>query len=158
MASDRKKNVSLITWVLVAALIAIWGEISLQLFFHRRAETGASMKHASNVAMHDNTMSTHYKFGTKIRDPFSRFAPVDPVQKKARKVSKTVRAWKPPAISLEGVILGDGKRTAILATRDGTTYFLADGDTLKGVKLLKVADTTVAYRYQNKDTSWVLRR
>ena len=51
-----------------------------------------------------------------------------------------------------------GKRTAMLESSDGKTFFVSPGDTLYGVKILSVDYEKVKYRYEKKDTSWLVER
>ncbi len=57
--------------------------------------------------------------------------------------------------SSEGVMLGEGKRTAVLTDRSGETYFLDKGDTIDGVKIIEVSSRRVFYNFNKKDSSWI---
>lgn len=157
MASIRK-NTKFLTTLLAVLLVAIWGEIAYQLFMHGNASpaTGAalSVTRADRPAGH----RVHFVFKNDVRDPFTYAHAIVHLRRKPTAIPLKVHLWSPPRVSLEGVILGDGKRTAILSTEKGQTYFLTKGDTLEGLKILKVDDREVEYRYQKKDTSWVVTK
>ncbi len=157
MDSNREKHTKLIVWILGALLAAIWGEVGYQLLFKKDSAPepaqytkGRSVSPVSNKA--------HFAFDTRVRDPFGYFNPEVIAKNRPKSIPLVVRIWTPPPVSLEGVILGDGKKTAILGGRSGDTFFLSEGDTLEGVKILRVADKEVAYRYDDKDTSWMVGR
>ncbi len=138
-------------------LAAIWGRIGYQLFI-KKAAGEVSESGSQAISDQKSPHSEHFNFNARVRDPFAYFTPAPKVKKTRNPVPLIVHLWTPPPVSLAGVILGDGKRTAILDGRSGETYFLSEGDTLEGVKILKVADKEVVYRYQDKDTSWTLVR
>ena len=137
-------------------VLALWGEIGYQLLAKKEPGPGdATPVILDNVRAH--TAGQKYIFKDNVRDPFAYFRPVIQVQKK-KFVPLIVHVWTPPPVSLEGVMLGNGKRTAILADRAGQTYFLSPSDTLYGVRILQVNDSEVAYSYQKRDTSWAVPR
>lgn len=151
-----KRNGKLLTKILAVLVLAVWGEIAYQLFAKKAPGTGDSTPVITDkVSAH--TAGQKYIFKDNVRDPFAYFKPVIQVQKK-KFVPLIVHIWTPPPVSLEGVMLGNGRRTAIIADRAGQTYFLSPGDTLDGVSILAVMDTEVSYRYDRKDTNWIVVR
>jgi hypothetical protein len=157
MESIRQKHTKLIVWILGALLAAIWGEVGYQLLSKKdSAPVPAQFDRDSSVSPVANT--DHFSFDTRVRDPFAYSNPDIKAKKRLKPVPLVVHIWTPPPVSLEGVILGDGKKTAILGGRSGNTFFLSEGDTLGGVRILRVADKEVAYRYDDKDTSWMVGR
>jgi hypothetical protein len=157
MGSFRQKHSKLLVWTLGALLASVWGEVGYQLMSKKDlAPEPAQFARDSSVSPITNT--AYFTFDTKVRDPFAYFDPVARVRKKPKPVPLVVHIWTPPPVSLEGVILGDGKKTAILGGRSGDTFFLSEGDTVEGVRILRVADKEVAYRYDDKDTCWTVAR
>lgn len=151
-----KRNGKLLTKILAVLVLAVWGEIAFQLFAKKEpGPRDATPVITDKVRVH--AAGQKYIFKDDVRDPFAYFRPVIQVQKK-KFVPLIVHAWTPPPVSLEGVMLGNGKRTAILADRAGQTYFLSPSDTLCGVRILEVNDSEVAYSYQERDTSWTVPR
>lgn len=158
MMDSNKKNTKFLPWILAVLLIGIWGEIGYQIFVHNKPEIGTSAGAQASFISQSRKPATRYVFRNNVRDPFAYLNPVRRMKRKPKVVPLIVHIWVPPPLSLEGIIVGDGKKTAILGTQTGGTYFLSEGDTLLGVEVLKVSDKEVTYRYQNKDTSWTVSR
>ena len=157
MDSIRQKHTKLVVWILGSLLTAVWGEVGYQLFVKKDASP-VPVANSANKSARSSSFEANYTFDSRVRDPFAYFDSVARVNRKPKPVPLIVHIWTPPPVSLEGVILGDGRKTAILGGRSGDTFFLSEGDTLEGVKILRVADREVAYRYDDKDTSWTVGR
>lgn len=157
MGTVRKKHTKVIVWLLGILLAVVWGGIGYQLFIKRDADPSPEAI-AASAAVSPGSNKARYIFDSKVRDPFAYFSTVSQPRKKPERIPLIVHIWTPPPVSLEGVVLGEGKRTVILSTPQGSTFFLSEGDTLRGIKVLKIAANEVAYRYQNKDTNWAITR
>ena len=155
MASVRK-NTKLLTRILAVLLLVIWGEVAYQLVKSKHQAQVVTSAAPFHGAMQTSRPQVPYVFIDDVRNPFAFFNPVPHVRKDPKVVPLIVHIWAPPPVSLEGVMLGGGKRTAILTDPRGQTYFLSQGDTLDGVRILKVNDKRVIYSYDRKDSSWTV--
>lgn len=157
MASN-KKNTKLLTRLLAVLLVAIWGEVAYQLFFHK-SDGSAANTPLSVTSLHEPAREqVKYVFKDNVRDPFAYIHPTVIARQKKKPVPLIVHHWSPPLVSFEGVILGNGRRTAILTDMNGQTHFLSRGDTLAGVRILRINDKEVEYDYEKKDTIWSVPR
>lgn len=155
MASVRK-SARLLTRILAVLLLVIWGEVAYQLVKSRHQAQVATSAAPAYSLLRSNNARVHYVFKDNVRNPFAFFNPVPHVRKDPKVVPLIVHIWTPPPIYLEGVMLGGGKRTAILTNGSGQTFFLAQGDTIDGVMILNVNDRRVIYSYDRKDSSWTV--
>lgn len=153
-----RNNAKLLTRILAVLLITIWGEVAYQVVRNRRQPHATTSAPAVYHPVNTNNKRAPCVFKDNVRDPFAYFHPVTHVRKNPKIVPLIVHIWTPPPVSLEGVMLSGGKRTAILSDRTGRTYFLSQGDTLEGVRVLDVRHSRVAYSYDKKDTCWIIPR
>ena len=155
MASVRK-NTKLLTRILAVLVLLIWGEVAYQLVKSKHQPHVATSAAPSYSLIHANNARVPYVFKDNARDPFAFFHPVIHVRRDPKVVPLIVHIWAPPPIYFEGVMLGGGKRTVILTNGSGETFFLAQGDTIDGVKIIEVNDQRVIYSYDRKDSSWTV--
>jgi len=154
MVSFKSRNNKILLWVLGMILAAIWGEVGYRLIWGEGTADEGSASESIINSPRANKANSKYSFIADVRDPFSyRDENVDASRKS---VKPAARIWVPPPLRLEGVIIKHGKRTAIIESSDGKTFFKSPGDTLYGVKLLSVESERVRFRYEKKDTSWVV--
>ena len=154
MASISLKNNKVLIWILVVMLAGVWGEVGYQLIMGGNS-TGEDMTRSStSISNQTSKTGATYSFIADVRDPFTYREPAEAVAKKV--VKSALQIWVPPPLRLEGVIIKAGKRTAIVESSDGKTFFISPGDTLYGVNILAVDNEKVAYHYGKKDTGWVV--
>jgi hypothetical protein len=155
MAFTKGKSNKILVWVLGLVLAGIWGEVGYRLIWGEGSDD-ASQQESANVLAKTNRMEEAYSFDPNVRDPFSYHnEETEPVKKIVR---PAIKIWLPPQLKLKGVISRGKKRTAVIEAPDGTTYFMAPGDTLYGVTILAVSNELVKYRYEKKDTGWSVGR
>jgi len=147
------KDSKILVSILGIILFGIWGEIGYQLIW------GGSSSEDTTTGMSASTdgikREQSFTFSPNVRDPFS-YRPEIRVSKKVAKPA--LKIWVPPPFKLQGVILKSHKRTAIIESLDGKTFFVSPGDTLCGVKVLSIDNQKVRYRFMRKDTSWAVGR
>lgn len=149
------KNNKVLIWLLAVALAGVWGEVGYRLIWGGSPEDDNLQQGSADVSTKTSKTETGYEFTADVRDPFS-YRSEAPATK--RVVKPAVQIWVPPPIKLEGVMIKPNKRTAIVESFDGETFFVSPGDTLYGVKILSVDNDKVRFRYEKKDTSWMVAR
>ena len=151
MVSIKKNRKTM--FVLGTAVLAIWGSIAHQVV---EALGGGSEESGSEISdvPRGTPMREKYQYRDDVRDPFQFFPPAR--RGSARKSRPGTPLWIPPPIKLTGLV-GSGKRkTAIVESPDGATFFLAEGDTMHGIKILKINMDMVTYLYKQKRAHWLL--
>ena len=146
-----------ITWILLVLVAAIWGTIAYQLYAsitERDADVAAPSVGSQTT---DKDVSIAYVYLKDVRDPF-RYGSIegDSTKRQGHTAQKTV--WVPPPVKLTGILAAGKRKTAMLQTNDGAVHFLRVGDTLRGVRVLKISGNSVGYQYQKKNDEWSLPR
>lgn len=146
-----------VMWSLVVLVVLIWGTIAYQLYAAMSVtDDGVSVLTSPTVLKPPDQM-TRYVYLSDVRDPFKYAIPAK--RDTSRKAAHGVKApaWIPPPMKLTGVMAAGKRKTAILEGNDGLVFFLHEGDTLRGVKLLRISNQAVSYVYRKKKDEWVLR-
>lgn len=154
MVSTKTKQGKILVWVLGIILAGIWGEVGYKLIRGEGTPDQADNETA-NTSVRPNKSELNYTFDADVRDPFTYRSENHPVKKSAK---SAVQIWVSPPLKLEGVMMKQGRRTAIIESLDGKTFFESPGDTLYGVKILSIDSGTVKYHYEKTDTSWTVTR
>ena len=141
-------------WVLVILVLGIWGAIAYQVFV-AVTESDTDLALDAPRAMERTQDVAGYVYKDDVRDPFHFGAPVGSGSKKNVN-SPPPPVWSPPPFRLTGILMTKKKKTAMLEATDGAVYFLREGDTLQGVKVLKIQPHTVRYSYQKMNALWEL--
>jgi hypothetical protein len=148
------KNNKTITWILVIALAGIWGTVLYQIY---DTVTSGNQDENGRVPVSVSTADTsgdRFIFSETVRDPFHYSVRVDSSRHKPVRPKEPV--WLPPPLKLSGILVAKKKSTAIIEGMDGSTYFVKEGDTLRGVKIIKITPTSVNYLYMKKKNEWKL--
>jgi hypothetical protein len=149
------KNNKTITWILVIALVGIWGAIMYQIYESISSGDGDNGENNTPAAIRTTGSSGgQFIYTNDVRDPFRSSPRIERTAPKSVKPKEPI--WIPPPLKLSGIIVAKKKRTAILEGVNGSTFFLAEGDTLQGVKILKITPTSVNYLFMKKKNEWVL--
>lgn len=142
-----------LTRVLLILLFGIWGAVAWQVV-DAVSRMDASPERASARTLPEKRPPYVYK--ADVPDPFTgRAARADITAPSLRKKPKPL-PWMPPPLALTGILTQKKKATAVLQASDGTTFFLGRGDTLRGVRILRIDPKTVSYSYSGKKAEWVL--
>jgi Tfp pilus assembly protein PilP len=144
-----------LTWVLVALVAGIWGTIAYQLYTSMAEDDRDNSPSVSPMQLSSNPVP--FVYASDVRDPFRYVVARRDTTKKVSPTTPT-KVWTPPALKLSGILLTGKRRTAMLEGTDGAVFFVHEGDTLRGVKLLKISDQTVGYVYQSKKDEWTIPR
>lgn len=152
MKHNRKLTRSLLVLVLL-----VWGCVAYRIAV---SMDGADMNERIPLrptgAKQNRALNT-YHFIEDVRDPFHYKMPTrkDTSGSKSHSARPKI-VWAPPPFKLNGILYAERKRTAMLEGPNGSIYFLREGDTLGGVKVLKIKSQSVTYSFEKKTTDWVL--
>ncbi len=142
-----------VTWFLAVALVAIWGAIFYNIY--DSISTGDSdVESVVGPASPQKISGERFVYTDDVRDPFRRTPLVE--RKMEPRPAITVPAWVPPPLRLSGILVSGKKHTAIVERGDGSTLFMKEGDTLSGVKILKITPAAVEYIFNKKKAEWAL--
>ncbi|MGD0339099.1 MAG: hypothetical protein ABSB78_09945 [Bacteroidota bacterium] len=148
------KNNKTITWILVIALIGIWGAILYRIYVSISSSDRDEENNTSAVISATGIQNERFIYRSDVRDPFRSSLRVE--GKKSKPVKPLEPAWVPPPLKLSGIVVTKNKRTAIIEDTEGSTYFVKEGDVLRGVKIMKITPTAVDYLYMKKKSEWKL--
>ncbi len=146
----------LLTWILVLVVLGIWGSIVYQLVVDTGAGKGTQATDESSPSIVSG-MNT-YRYTADVRDPFQPLALTQKEVPVKRVVSAPPPLWVPPPFKLTGIIENRAKKTAVVEGSNGETYFLVEGDSVGGVKIVAIEKEKVAYRYANQEKEWMIER
>lgn len=145
------KNRKPITSFLIVTFFGIWGSIAYQIVNALDSDDNQNLGQSRIRDGVTQQIKEPVKFDETVRDPF-RYAPI----RKRSSIPRPSELWVPPPLRLTGIVVRPEKTVAVLESSDGATYFLSEGDTTSGVKLLKILDGKVRYRYRSKTSEWAL--
>ncbi len=148
------KNNKTIVRILVIAVVGVWGAIAVRIYESITSQSTPTDSDSITSTTVPTQVHERYVYIDDVRDPFHPTPP--PVNKKTKTDSqkKKEAIIIPVPFTLSGVILGKPKATAVLLSTDGNTFFTHEGDTLKGVKILKITRQSVEYLFNKKKNEW----
>ena len=138
-----------ITRILSVAAFAVWGSVAYELYTTTEGNNSGPI---GDMKARDTTTSNPYIYKTDIRDPFQSVA----VRGISRRTQPETTAWAPPPLKLTGLLYGDGGRTAILEGEKGEIHFLGEGDTIAGMRILKIYKSSLLHEYHKQKREWTL--
>jgi len=147
------KNNKKLTWFLAAILVGIWSAIAYQVFEAVGFADDEGVETSAPKAAPQNA-GERFTFEQDVRDPFQYVVR----KERPKEVRQALREvlWVPPPFRLTGIVIKEKRKIAVLETADGATHFVAEGETLGGVTLLKILERTVTYKYLNQTKDWAL--
>lgn len=150
-----------ITGILFAVALFVWGLIAYRIY--KSVHQGDNVVERGKPEFHPATAKgVRYIYRDDVRDPFQCKMPHvrDTLAKKMNIARRTALPWSPPPVKVGGVLTSRDKKkkTIVLESAGGTTYFLNEGDTLQGIRILKILDTAVSYEYQDRRSQWLVNR
>jgi hypothetical protein len=150
------KPSSKITGVLLVAVVGIWGAISYRIYDSLQSDDSAVVGLRQPGYGGSHQLRDTYVYVDDVRDPFRYKSAARRDSVKKQGVAKEKPLLVPPPYKLSGILIADKRKTALLEGADGSAFFLHEGDTLSGVKIMKISDKTVSYAYQKKKMEWIL--
>ncbi len=145
-----------VTWILVVALAGIWGTIFYNIYVSVSGGESGDETAATSPVRTEQSGGDRFVYTGDVRDPFRATPVVDVKKVAAPKKVQPAPVWTPPPMKLSGILVSDKKHTALIECADGSTNFLKEGDTLRGVKILRITPTAVNYLFMKKKGEWVL--
>jgi hypothetical protein len=143
--------------LLLIALLLVWGivvyEVISAIYFGGNEETG----NADNFIKNRNKSTEQFQYNENIRDPFRYYASKTDTMKHVSTPKPTVQVWNLPPFHLKGIISARSGKMAILEDGSGETFFLQQGDTLRGVRILVIESNRVQYEFKRKKSDWQLQ-
>ena len=136
----------------MVSLIAVWGSIAYQLV-EAVDKTENEEIETTYPREIPKRSAEKFTFNDNVRDPFKY---VNWTESKKQKPAQQSVLWVPPPFRLTGIVVKDKEKMAVLEGPDGTTYFVSEGETLNGVKLQKILQYTVTYKYLGQTKDWAL--
>lgn len=156
MAIAEYRNHRALVWILGAALLGVWGEVGYKILLDGNSGSEDRSQIRNKPPAERSSRESPFIFDENVRDPFAyrvlgRHHEPSPVK-------PSLTLWVPPPLRFEGVLIKRGMRTVIVESSDGKISFASSGDTINGVNVLAVDEHEVKYRYEKKDTSWLVSR
>ena len=148
------KNSKIFTWLLACALVGVWGTIAYQVLDAIATDEMSAMEPQGAETEGLEKETPPYVYRDDVRDPFDhrRSAHAQPTG-----IDSKLGEQPPvPPYRLTGIMVRHRKKITVLESHDGSVFFLGEGDTLAGLKVLNIGDEVVSYSYKNKRQSWQL--
>ncbi|MGB2869555.1 MAG: hypothetical protein WBD36_13955 [Bacteroidota bacterium] len=131
-------------------LATVWGSIGYQViglvFAKENDEVGSSVTQGKLEATREK-----FVYSDDVRDPF-RFQPHE--RRTQKTLSLPPQVTLPPPFRLAGIVAGRQSKTAMLEDRNGSIFFLSEGDSLPGLRVVRIAEKEVSYSYLKKKGEW----
>lgn len=147
MINKNKK----LTWLLAVLVLGTWGTVAHQLM--NVVATTSPQSPYENVERGVPFVRDRFAYKDTLRDPFYPVVKAVPKRDTLRKVAMPLA---PPPFTLSGILSGGKRRTAMVEGKNGETFFLNEGDTLAGIKLLRISQNGVVYSYGKRKLEWSL--
>lgn len=146
MKSNKK-----VTWLLTVLVLGTWGTVAHQLM----NVVAATRPESANESTGQSAPLGRDRFVYKdtLRDPFYLVLK-HPARRDTSR--KALTPFHLPPFKLTGILAGGKKRTAMVEGKNGETYFLNVGDTLRGITLLRINANNVVYSYEKRRLEWTL--
>lgn len=149
---QNKKMIGL----LMVLLVAVWGAIAYQIIEALGDEEVRSETSSAELRPMKKNQA-RYTYLADVRDPFfHNFSLSGDSVRRSGLLSKGLLR-QPPAMELSGIVINNKRKTALLKMKDGQTYFLGEGDTLAGIRILKIQSRSVTYSFAKQKHEWVLQ-
>lgn len=151
------RNNKWVTRALGATVVIVWTLVAYRIAAPVADEEGAMGNPEQTLLTHDGPGRKPYEYMSDVRDPFS-FGKAK-LQVRMRPDSMRVfKAEPPPApFRLTGIMTRTKRNTAVLEGSGGSVHFLAEGDTLSGIRILRIKAQEVTYLFRKKQCTWSLQ-
>jgi hypothetical protein len=146
-----------LTWGLALVVIVVWGSIAYQVYSSLLTKPDGNEAPVLEAKVRNGGKRISYTYTCDVRDPFKYIAANARDSHKKEMASAGESNWGPPPLRLTGILSNASTRTAILERNDGAVFFVHEGDTLEGLKVLRVRDREVRYSYRKRNAEWVIQ-
>jgi len=141
--------------LLVGVLLIVWGLIVYQVISAVYFSGDNEVTNTDKLIKNKDRTAGQFVYDDKVRDPFQyRSTKIDTTKRARSKQAAPV--WNPPPFNLKGIIEAKAGKMAILEDASGETHFLQRGDTLRGMRILKIESKRVQYIFEKKKSDWLL--
>ena len=148
---QNRKNLNI---VLAIILSAIWGTVGHNVWTEFDSATAVmqAIQLASEV---ETNPEEPYRYHADVRDPFMYYK-LKPTPKATKVAKIDTVVWVPPPFRLRAIIGVGTEKSVVVEDEAGQVFVLDEGDTLGRLKIRKVLDKEVLYRYFGRDDLWSL--
>ena len=142
------------TYLLLVAVIVIWGAIGFQIYGYLNPEEAQTVIQSNDTFVpNKQVQAVTYTITPDYRDPFFGKLYRKPKPKTKKVVPKKTIVF--PPISYDGVV-SSGKNSSFLITINGVQEIYKVGQTMKGVELVKGDTSEVTLKYKGKTKKYSL--
>ena len=142
-----------LTWFLALIVAGVWGSIAYQVYSSITVES-KDQSVFQDKKVHMGAREA-YAYVCNVRDPFAYVSAVRVPMKGMG--SARLSEWIPPPLKLSGILRNGKSKTAVLERNDGDVFFVHEGDTLEGVRVLSIQDRVVHYVYRMRSSVWAIQ-
>ena len=151
------RNHTLFSKTLIIVLAIVWGGVVYQVYSAMNpASDGPVTRRTISDRIPDRLVDKSYVYIQNCRDPFLSEIPKNPAKINSKKSIKPT--WNPPPLKLTGIVTAADGKTVMIEGAGGNIFFLHEGDTVGGVRILKITNQDVSYLFQKKKSLWTLER
>jgi hypothetical protein len=141
---------------LLLLVVAVWGMVALRVY-GTMASGDSDEKKSDAPGAGTRIKRPAFIYKADVRDPFYFPSAVLRRDSVHRPTAVPKPVWMPPPLRLTGILHSKArKKTAIIENTTGGVFFLSEGDTLTGAKVLKIGTHEVSYLFQKHKSQWTL--
>lgn len=140
----------ILTRILAVMAVSLWGVIGYKVYV---AAHGEGNDHPETDVGESISLHEPYTYKADVRDPFQSIPLPDSANAKRRTAQL---AWTPPPLKMTGIVGEKGLQTAILEGANGEVSFAHEGETVSGVRIIRIRSGHVVYEYMKVKKEWVL--
>ncbi len=147
------------TYVLLVAVIAVWGVIGYQIYSKLGNDTEIATEMAAIEKYQPKNIEQRvaYSINETYRDPFLGTIKTKKKVVKRKKAMKKTDPTKPfPNIVYNGVVNGGGVQSYVL-TVNGKQELFKLRETIKNIKLVKASSEKITVQFNNESKSFDLK-
>jgi hypothetical protein len=141
---------------LLFLVLAIWGMVAFRIY--GTVAAGNEPPGGAQPPSSHTDMKASFVYKADVRDPF--YFPLSATRHSDSTNSSVLarkQVWMPPPLKLTGILQNKAKKkTAILENSAGGVFFLSEGDTLSGARILKIGSNEVSYLFLKQKSQWTL--
>lgn len=147
------------SWIIRGALLIVLSAVASGVFYQMEKYPAADLEKLAltpNNAGEFTQSNPPYVYEADVRDPFLLTAPVATSRGHQSRPARP-QIWNPPPFGLNGTVLNESKKVAVVQAANGEVFFLSEGDSLQGIIIRKIDKDSVSFTYEGRKTSWRIR-
>lgn len=142
----------LLTYLLLVLVIIVWGLIFVRLFSSNKEEIKIQSEINKKNAIDTSVLNTKYTLRLDYKDPFLGQKNIVHVANKPKKKIKVKEPVQQEQIDVQylGMINNKRQKSVLALIRlNGQEYYIAIGETMNGIELIKCNETTILLKKGN---------